>query len=193
MEALVDEWERWGLTVNISVGDGVTADFIEDLVDATKSEISHLTIQTENPVMSIALRRHKAELSYIANAHDMMSVNNLRASLKPYRLDTPYYRLRSFWWVVYLLVTITTVLVVAKVDNWNLPVWPAYPPAGALVFLIFWFLYSFGKMRNRSSTRILRGKKVSVKWQKARNLTYWIFPPVALALGIILGKYLGKS
>jgi hypothetical protein len=150
-------------------------------------------MQTENPVMSIALRRHKAELSYIASSEDMMSVNNLRASLKPYRLHTPYYRLRSFWWVVYLLVTITTVLVVAKVDNWDLPVWPAYPPVGALIFLIFWFLYSFGKMRNRSSTRILRGKKVSVKWQKARNLTYWIFPPVALALGIILGKYLGKS
>jgi len=192
LESLVDEWERWGMTINISVGDGVTADFVEDLVDATKSEISHLTIQTENPVMSIALRRHKAELSYISGAQEMMSVNNLRASLKPYRLHTPYYRLRSFWWVVYLLITITTVLVVAKIDNWDLPVWPSYPPIGALVFLIFWFLYSFGKMRNRSSTRILRGKKVSRKWMKAKNLTYWIFPPVALILGLILGRYLGK-
>ena len=32
---LVDEWERWCSSVTISVGDGVTADVVEDLVDAT--------------------------------------------------------------------------------------------------------------------------------------------------------------
>jgi hypothetical protein len=59
--------------------------------------------------------------------------------------------------------------------------------------LVFWFLYSFGKMRRRSSTRILRGKKTSPNWRKAKALAYWIFPPAALAIGIILGKALSKK
>ena len=160
LERLVENWERWCGSLTISVGDGVTADFVEDLADATKSEITHLVIRTENPSITISLRRHKAEFSYLLNSQDLPAVNNFRESIKPYKLRTPYYRLRSFWWVVYLLLTTTTVLAVAKVDNWNAPVWPILLPYGALLFLIFWFFYSFGKMRRRSSTRILRGKKV---------------------------------
>jgi len=185
---LVTEWERWCGSVTISVGDGVTADFVEDLVDATNFEMSHLVIQTENPTVAISLRRHKAELSYIADAQDLTTISNFRASLKPYKLHTPYYRLRSFWWLVYLLFTSTTVLTVALVNDWQAPFWPLAIPYSAMAILIGYFLYSYGKMRRRSSTRILRGKPVSKKWRKAKSAAYWIFPPVALALGILLGS-----
>lgn len=193
LEQLVEDWEGWCSTLTISVGDGVTADFVEDLVDATKSEMTHLVVRTENPSVTISLRRHMAEFSYLSSSQDSPVINNFRASIKPYKLRTPYYRLRSFWWVVYLLLSTSTVLAVAKVDNWNAPVWPLLLPYGVLVFLIFWFFYSFGKMRSRSSTRIMRGKKISPSWQKAKNLTYWVFPPSALALGVLLGKYFHKS
>lgn len=192
LERLVDEWNRWFGSITLSVGDGITADFVEDLEDATKSEISHLVIQTEEPSITISLRRYKAELSYISNSDDSAILNNLRSSIKPYKLHTPYYRLRSFWWVVYLVLSTSLVLIVAKIDDWNAPIWPIYLPIGALIFLIFWFSYSFGKMRSRSSTRIARGTKVSPGWRKAKSLAYWIFPPAALGLGILLGKYLHK-
>ena len=159
LENLVDEWERRCSDLTISVGDGITADFVEDLADATKSEIAHLVIQTENPVVTISLRRHKAELSYLSSAEDLTVINEFRASIQPFRLRTPYYRLRSFWWMIYLLLSTTAVLAVANIDNWNAPVWPIYLPYGALIFLIFWFFYSLGKMQRRSSTRIVRGKR----------------------------------
>ena len=190
---LVEEWEKWCESVTISVGDGVTADFVEDLVDATNFEISHLVIQTENPTVAISLRRHKAELSYVSDAMNMTTINNFRASLKPFKLHTPYYRLRSFWWLVYLLFTSTTVLTVALVNNWNAPFWPLALPYSAMAILIGYFLYSYGKMRRKSSTRIVRGKSVSKKWRRAKGLAYWIFPPVALGLGILLGFLLHKS
>jgi hypothetical protein len=185
---LVEEWEHWCGSVTISVGDGVTADLVEDLVDATKFEISHLVIQTEDPTVAISLRRHKAELSYISDAQDLTTINNFRASLKPFKLHTPYYRLRSFWWLVYLLFTSTTVLTVALVNDWQTPFWPLAIPYSAMAILLVYFFYSYGKMRRRSSTRILRGKPISKKWRRAKSLAYWVFPPVALALGILLGN-----
>ena len=193
LAGLVDEWESWCSSITISVGDGVNADFVEDLVDATKFEMSHLVIQTENPSVSIALRRHKAELSYIANPADAAIIDNIRSSLKPFKLVTPFYRLRSFWWLLHLIIASTAVLVVARLNNWDAPFWPLFLPLSAMGVLIFWFLYSFGKMRRRSSTRILRGKKTSPNWRKAKALAYWIFPPAALAIGIILGKALSKK
>jgi len=193
LSSLVDEWERWCSSIVISVGDGVNADFVEDLVDATKFEMSHLVIQTENPSVSIALRRHKAELSYIANPADMAIIDNIRSSLRPFRLITPFYRLRSFWWLLYLIVASTTVLVVARLNHWQAPFWPLFIPYSAMAVLFFWFIYSFGKMRRRSSTRVLRGKKTSPNWRKAKALAYWVFPPAALAIGIILGKALSKK
>lgn len=193
LERLVEEWERWSSSLTISVGDGVTADFVEDLANATKAEMTQLVVKTENPSVTISLRRHKAEFSYLSTSQDLPIINNFRTSINPYKLRTPYYRLRSFWWVVYLLLSTTTVMAVAKVDNWNAPVWPLFLPYGALVFLLFWFLYSFGRMRGGSSTRIVRGKKVSPGWQKAKALTYWVFPPSALVLGVLLGKYFHKA
>jgi hypothetical protein len=159
LENLVDEWDRRCSDLVISVGDGITADFVEDLADATKSEIAHLVIQTENPAVTISLRRHKAEFSYLSSVGDLSVINEFRASIRPFKLRTPYYRLRSFWWVIYLLLSTTAVLVVANIDNWNSPEWPIYLLYGALIFQIFWFLYSLGKMQRRSSTRIVGGKR----------------------------------
>ena len=193
LAGLVEEWERWCSSVTISVGDGVNADFVEDLADATKFEMSHLVIQTENPSVHIALRRHKAELSYIANPNEATTISNFRSSLKPFKLMTPFYRLRSFWWLLYLIFASTTVLVVAKVNDWQAPFWPLFLPYAAMGILFFWFVYSFNKMRHRSSTRILRGKKTSKNWRKAKTLAYWVFPPAALAVGVILGKAISKS
>lgn len=190
LAGLVEEWERWCSSVTISVGDGVTADFVEDLIDATNFEMSHLVIQTEDPTVAISLRRHKAELSYVADGQNMTTIANFRASLKPFKLHTPYYRLRSFWWLVYLLFTSSTVLTVALVNNWNAPFWPLVMPYTAMAILLVYFLYSYGKMKRKSSTRIIRGKKVSKKWQRAKSAAYWIVPPVALALGILLGVLL---
>jgi len=193
LSALVDEWERWCGSVTISVGDGVNADFVEDLVDATKFEMSHLSILTENPTVTIALRRHKAELSYIANPADAAIIDNIRSSLTPFKLLTPFYRLRSFWWLLYLIIASTTVLVVGQHNNWKTPLWPLFLPFGAMAILVCWFIYSFSRMRRRSSARVLRGKKISPNWRKAKALAYWIFPPIALAIGIILGKALSKK
>ena len=190
LSKLVNEWERDCGSVTISVGDGVTADLVEDLADATSFEISHLVIQTESPSVTISLRRHKAELSYILSAQDSTTISDLRASLKPYKLQTPFYRLRSFWWLVYLIFGCLAVLIVARVNMWKAPFWPLFLPFVAIVILVFWFLYSFNKMRQSSSTRIMRGKKISKSWRRAKTLTYWIFPPVALLVGIVLGRYL---
>lgn len=193
LSTLVDEWKQTCGSVIISVGEGVTADFVEDLVDATNVEISHLVIQTENPSLAISLRRHKAELSYFANPQDLDVIISVRASLAPYKLHTPYYRLRSFWWLVYLLFGCSIVVSVAKVNNWNTPFWPLFLPFVAIIILIFWFLYSFHRMRQRSSTRLLRGKQVSKNWRRAKSLTYWISPPIILALGIALSDHLHHS
>ena len=154
--------------------------------------MSHLVIQTEDPSVSIALRRHKAELSYIANPADAVVINNIRSSLQPFKLLTPFYRLRSFWWLLYLIIASTTVLVDARINHWQAPFWPLFLPFSAMGILVFWFMYSFGRMRQRSSTRVLRGKKTSPNWRKAKSLAYWIFPPLALAIGILLGKALSK-
>jgi hypothetical protein len=127
------------------VGDGVNADYVEDLLDATRFEMSHLSILTENPTVSIALRRHKAELSYIANPADTAIIDNIRNSLAPFKLLTPFYRLRSFWWLLYLILIIasTTVLVIGQHNDWQTPFWPLLIPFSAMAILVFWFIYSF--------------------------------------------------
>ncbi len=94
---LVQTWEQICGSVTISVGDGIVADFVEDLEDATKVELAHLVVQTEDPSIGISLRRHRAELSYLYNIQDLTRLGLIRQSLKPYRIHTPYYRLRSFW------------------------------------------------------------------------------------------------
>ena len=121
---LVDEWESFCDSVTISVGDGMTADFVEDLEFVTKSERSHLAIQTENPTATILLRRYKAELSYIQHPEEYEAINNIRLSLRHYKIRLPFYRLRTFWWWIYITLGTALVLVIRGINNWNDPLWP---------------------------------------------------------------------
>ncbi len=186
---LVRVWEEICEFVTISVGDGLVADYVEDLEDATKNEIAHLVIQTEQPSISISLRRHKAELSYLYNIQDLTRLSVIRQSLSPYKMHIPYYRLRSFWWLLYATAAILLVLIFRSSGDWMDPFWPLFLPLSSIAILIIWFGYSFIKLYKKSSTRIVRSNKPSRQWQLAKTLTYWIFPPLALVLGIVLGIY----
>ena len=187
LAVLVQTWERLCGSVIISVGDGMIADYVEDLENASKVELAHLVIQTENPSIGISLRRRRAELSYVYNIQDLTRLGLIRDSLRPYKIHTPYYRLRSFWWLLYLTVAVILVLAFRSLHHWSDPFWPLLLPLSSMAILILWFLYSFIQLHNRSSTRIVRSNKPSRQWQIAKTVTYWIFPPVALALGILLG------
>ena len=184
---LVQTWERLCGAITISVGDGIVADYVEDLDGATKSEIAHLVIQTEDPSIAISLRRHRADLSYVYNIQDLTRLGFIRQSLRPYKIHTPYYRLRSFWWLLYLTAAVMLVLAFRSLHHWRDPFWPLFLPLSSMAILVLWFSYSFMQLHKRSSTRIVRSNKPSRQWQIAKTVTYWIFPPVALALGILLG------
>lgn len=184
---LVQTWENICGSVTISVGDGLVADYVHDLEDANKNEISHLVIQTEQPSVAISLRRHKADISYLPNIQDLTRLSVIRQSLRPYKMHTPYYRLRSFWWLLYLTVAVSLVLVFRSVHHWKDPFWPLFLPLSSMAILLLWFTSSFVQLHKRSSTRIVRSNKPSRQWQLAKTVTYWIFPPIALALGILLG------
>ena len=152
---LVDEWESFCDSVTISVGDGMTADFVEDLEFVTKSERSHLAIQTENPTATILLRRYKAELSYIQHPEEYEAINNIRLSLRHYKIRLPFYRLRTFWWWIYITLGTALVLVIRGINNWNDPLWPFTLPFIAIAILTFWLAYSLQVMSQKSSTRLV--------------------------------------
>ena len=152
---LVDEWESFCDSVTISVGDGMTADFVEDLEFVTKSERSHLAIQTENPTATILLRRYKAELSYIQHPKEYEAINNIRLSLRHYKIRLPFYRLRTFWWWIYITLGTALVLVIRGINNWNDPLWPFTLPFIGIAILTFWLAYSLQVMSQKSSTRLV--------------------------------------
>ena len=152
---LVDEWESFCDSVTISVGDGMTADFVEDLEFVTKSERSHLAIQTENPTATILLRRYKAELSYIQHPEEYEAINNIRLSLRHYKIRLPFYRLRTFWWWIYITLGTALVLVIRGINNWNDPLWPFTLPFIGIAILTFWLAYSLQVMSQKSSTRLV--------------------------------------
>ena len=152
---LVDEWESFCDSVTISVGDGMTADFVEDLEFVTKSERSHLAIQTENPTATILLRRYKAELSYIQHPEEYEAINNIRLSLRHYKIRLPFYRLRTFWWWIYITLGTALVLVIRGINNWNDPLWPFTLPFIGIAILTFWLAYSLKVMSQKSSTRLV--------------------------------------
>lgn len=154
----VEEWSALCQSVTISVGDGMTADSVEDLEYVTRSERSHLAIQTENPTTTILLRRHKAELSYIQHPEEFETINNIRLSLQRHKIKLPFYRLRTFWWWIYISVGTALVLVVRSANNWNDPLWPFMLPLVGVVILTFWLVYSIQRMSKRSSTRLVVNK-----------------------------------
>ena len=155
LSELVEEWESFCESVTISVGDGMTADFVEDLEFVTKSERSHLAIQTENPTATILLRRYKAELSYIQHPEEFESINNIRLSLQQFKIKLPFYRLRTFWWWIYITLGTAIVLLIRGLNNWNDPIWPFTLPFIGIAILTFWLIYSIQKMSTRSSTRLV--------------------------------------
>ena len=155
LSELVDEWESFCDSVTISVGDGMTADFVEDLEFVTKSERSHLAIQTENPTATILLRRYKAELSYIQHPEEFEAINNIRLSLRQYKIRLPFYRMRTFWWWIYITLGTLLVLVIRGINNWNDPLWPFTLPFIGIAILTFWLVYSLQVMSKKSSTRLV--------------------------------------
>ncbi len=154
----VDEWTVLCSSVTISVGDGMTADYVEDLEFVTKAERSHLAIQTENPTATILLRRNKAELSYIQHPEEFETINNIRLSLKNHKIKLPFYRLRTFWWWIYITLGASLVLVVRNMNHWNDPLWPFLLPFVGVVILTFWLIYSIQRMSRGSSTRLVSRK-----------------------------------
>ena len=152
---LVDQWSQVCDSITISIGDGHVADYVEDLQSVTKAERSHLVIRTENPTTKISLRKYKAELSYIQHSEDIAAIANIRLSLRQYRTKLPVYRLRTFWWWIYITACTSTVLIYRNLRSWKDPFWPYLFPLGALAFLTFWLFYSIHKLSLRSSTRLV--------------------------------------
>lgn len=190
---LVNKWKNICGSVSITLGDSYTVDLVEDLADISNSEISQLVIQTENPAVGISLQKNRAELSYISTVKDSANIDLLRTSLAPYKIYTTYYRLRSFFWSAYLFLGSLLIIASGKINVQSTLSLPLLLSVMALIVLLTWFLYSSKKLRNSSSTKLLRGKSVLNSIHRAKSLTYWIFPPVTLVLGIALGNHLHNS
>jgi len=91
---LISRWETICGSVTIGIGDGVVADYADDLYEATKYEVDHLVIRTEEPATAISLKFNKAELAYIDDPQTAATINTIKSSLKPFKIATPFYRLR---------------------------------------------------------------------------------------------------
>lgn len=185
IEELDEMLDRWSLlcdSITISVGDEVNVDFVEDLKVVSGEELSNLLIRTEEPTTVITLRESRAEFSYSDEPGDKVAVDGIRESLKPYKIRTPYYRLRAFWAWVYGLIITVAAFVAFGVQGEHRPPMPrvstAYllpppppplPPAfsvailavtgATFIMLTAWFIYSLQKLAAQSSARITRKKK----------------------------------
>lgn len=177
LDGLIERWSLLCDSITISVGDGVTADFIEDLKEISSEELSSLVIRTEEPNTAISLRSSGAELSYSDDPRDESAVASIKQSLKPFKIRTPFYRLRVFWAWVYSSVITLAVFIDFEIQGSPKPPFPrvatAYllppppPPPPFLVVipivtlvtfisLTVWFIYSYKKLASQSSTRIIR-------------------------------------
>lgn len=185
IEELDEMLDRWSLlcdSITIIVGDEVSVDFVEDLKVVSGEELSNLLIRTEEPTTVITLRDSRAEFSYSDEPGDKVAVDGIRESLKPYKIRTPYYRLRAFWAWVYGLIITVAAFVAFGVQGEHRPPMPrvstAYllpppppplPPAfsvailavmgATFILLTAWFIYSLQKLAAQSSARITRKKK----------------------------------
>ena len=185
IEELDEMLDRWSLlcdSITISVGDEVNVDFVEDLKVVSGEELSNLLIRTEEPTTVITLRESRAEFSYSDEPGDKVAVDGIRESLKPYKIRTPYYRLRAFWAWVYGLIITVAAFVAFGVQGEHRPPMPrvstAYllpppppplPPAfsvailavtgATFIMLTAWFIFSLQKLAAQSSARITRKKK----------------------------------
>ena len=182
LHRLVDEWEAHCESVTISIGDGVVADFVEDLADVSKSDLSNLVIHTVNPTYTISLRRNRAEVAYLGHGEGVL-LSAIKYSLRPFRIKTPYYRLRVFWAWVYIIALMIVVFIDYQFHSAP-PKPPALtpPPADApppppplfsttlfiaslitLILLTAWFIYSYSKLDRQTSTRITTSSRRTLK------------------------------
>lgn len=191
LEDLVDGWSHWCDAITISLGDGLTADTISDLKYAKRSEIAHLAIHTEEPSATVLLHKHKAELSYSQNSPDLSAVNDIRLSLKPYRILTPFYRLRGFWWWLYLAAATSWIMYIRDSHSWALPFWPLYFPLSSVLILGVWNIYAINRLRHRSSTRIKRDSRWQRTVESIKSIPWWVGALIFIFVGVVLGKYFG--
>lgn len=182
LERLVDGWAPLCRSVTVSVGDGITADFVDDLQEVTVEEISSLVIRTEHPAISISLRSSKAEISYSNDPTDRAAANAIKSSLGGYKIRTPAYRLRIFWVWIYsfvVMVSLFTDFTYRRMQNpppflIAMPFGPPPPPPpppfipslivitfGSFIFLTVWMIRSYRKLKSQSSTRIIRKKRLN--------------------------------
>jgi hypothetical protein len=185
LDHLIAQWESVCGSATISIGDGVIADFVDDLEELSNEELSHLVIRTENPIVTISLRRNRAEIAYMDDANAGVLLSTIKYSLRPYKIKTPYFRLRVFWAWIYMLGLMVIGLVdfILHSNPAKLPHPPAFmppmnllpsgppppPPAPplfstplfiialiTLILLTAWFIYSYSKLDAQSSTRLTR-------------------------------------
>ena len=148
-----------------------------------KFEVDHLVIRTEDPSITITLRANKAEIAFIDDPQSVGVANTIKNSLKPFKISTPFYRLRVFWTWIYLLFIMIAMFLDYKFHGFQKlpappvltagqtppppppPMPPPFPGSVLIVLLVSlilltgWFIHSYGKLDNESSTRIIRKGK----------------------------------
>jgi hypothetical protein len=173
------------------LGDGLTADSVADLKYAKKSELAHLVIYTEDPSVVVFFHKNKAELSYYQYANEISTINDIRMSLRHYKIVTPFYRLRGFWWWIYLLGATGGILTVRAINEWTDPLWPYIFPVVALAVLTVWLVIAIYNLRKHSSTRIRLDTRLNRFITFFKNLPKWYAAVLLIVVGAVLGKYLG--
>jgi len=176
LERLISQWESVCESITISIGDGLVADYVDDLEDLSKEDLANLVIRTEGPSVSVSLRRNRAEITYIDDPSAGVLHSTIKYSLRPFRIKTPYYRLRVFWAWVYMLGLMVIGFIDYRVHSTppkppipapSAPPPPPPPPFSTSLFIIAlvtlilltaWFIYSYSKLDSQSSTRITRKK-----------------------------------
>lgn len=179
LDELLERWAQLCDSITISIGDGVTADFVEDLKEISNEELSNLVVRTEDPAIAISLRKYRAKLSYSDDPNDRPTVNAIRQSLKPFKIKVPFMRLRVFWAWIYSLIIMAAFFIdfglhglhkppVPRGSAAYLPPPPPPPPFSTTLLVLLlstfllltaWFIYSYQKLVEESSTKILRKRR----------------------------------
>jgi hypothetical protein len=179
LDEIVERWEKLCASVTISVGDGLTADFVEDLADVSNQELFNLTIRTEDPTVAVSLKHDRAEISYSDEPEDRVAISSIRQSLRAHKIRTPFYRMKIFWGWIYALIIMGAIFADDRLQSMQKPPLPRIdvpfelqpppppppPPFSTTILIVTlltfilvtaWFIYSYTKLDGQSSTRIKR-------------------------------------
>ncbi len=180
LDEIVERWQRLCSSVTITVGDGLTADYVEDLYEVSNDELSNLMIRAENPTVSVMFKHNRAEISYSDEPEDRVTISTIRQSLKAHKIRTPFYRLKIFWAWIYAFVIMGAIFADDRLQGsqrppppllkslGQLPPPPPPPPpppfsttilmVTLLTFILItaWFIHAYTKLDAQSSTRIKR-------------------------------------